>query len=411
MQVPRVVAAGLASGLWLSVALSAALLAQAPTTENQPRLAAPSRGAVLQPTSAPGVPTPIAQPPGQPTTATASDTAEAPAPTPLTAVSGPGSGITQLPNSTATAPTASSSQAATASYRSYGAARFSLALDGMQAGLVNGVEGGSPTTDVVVERVGPDNVIHKHVAGVKYEDLSFSTGLDSKPLSEWISGTLKGQHARKNGSVIASDYNYNAVSQVDFFNGQISGVTFPALDGSSKDAASLTVSIAPEYTRSRSASGKGGDFGVKSQKRWLRSNFRFEMDGLDGSRVAHIDSIPIGQPQIHDIGEQRDYEKLPSTLNIPNVKLTLSEASAGTWAAWLDDFLVKGNNSNDKERNGSIVYLDQTLKGELGRLNLFNCGIIRLAPQKTQAGSESIRRLQAELYCERMEFESKATTS
>ncbi|HEY4648816.1 MAG TPA: hypothetical protein VIG95_06880, partial [Gemmatimonadales bacterium] len=67
-----------------------------------------------------------------------------------------------------------------------------------------------------------------------------------------------------------------------------------------------------------------------------------------------------------------------------------------------------GNNSNDKERNGSIVYLDPSLKVELGRLNLFNCGIVRLAPVKAQAGRESIQRVQAELYCERMEFEVKS---
>jgi phage tail-like protein len=400
-------------GLCLSatLGLTTSGVSQAPTADNQPRLAAPARGAAIQPaTTAPDAATPIVAPtPGQPTTAAASDPGATPAPAPVTQVSGPPAGVTQLPNSTATSTTASSSQAATASYRGYSASKFALALDGVQAGMVNAVEGGTPTADVVPEKTGADNVIHKHVAAVKYEVLSFTTGLESKPLNDWISATLKGQHSRKNGSVIAADYNSKAVGELEFFNAFITGLTFPALDASSKDAASLGISIAPEYTRPKGGSGSSVGTGSKSQKKWAAAGFRFDMSGVDGSRVTHIDAITIGQKVTENaIGEIRDYEKAPSALEIPNVALTMAEANAGSWAAWLDDFLVKGNNSNDKERDGSIVYLDYTRQTELGRLNLFNCGIIRLAPQKAQAGSESVRKVRAELYCERMEFESKS---
>ena len=393
-------------GLLANVVIPGLASAQAPTAENQPRLAVPARGAVIQQAGDPAQnPTPIAQPPGQPTTTTA--------PEPVTQVTGPASGVTQLPNSTATATTSSSSQAATAVSRSYTSSKFALALDGIQAGLVGGMEGGTPTAEVVVEKLGSDNIAHKHVAGVKYADISFTTGLDSKPLTDWISATLKGQHARKNGSVIFADYNYKSVGELQFFNGLITSVTFPTLDLAAKDAASITVSIAPEYTRPQNGNGAPvGNFSSKTQKKWLPSNFRFEMNGLDGTRVNHIDAITIGQQVTEDaVGEMRDLEKTPTSLAIPNVKLTLPEAYAQSWAGWLDDFLVKGNNSNDKERDGSITYLDYSTKTEMGRLNLFGCGIVGLAPQKAQAGSESIRRVQAELYCERMELEVKGSGS
>jgi phage tail-like protein len=403
----------IALGLCLSatLGLTTSGFSQAPTADNQPRLAAPTRGAAIQPaTTVPDAATPLAPTPGQPTTAAASDPAATPNPTPVTQVSGPPAGVTQLPNSTATSTTASSSQAATAAYRGYSASRFSLALEGIQAGSLNAVEGGTPTADVVSEKAGSDNVTHKHVGGVKYEELSFTTGLDSKPVTDWITATLKGQRLPKNGTVIAADYDGNAVSQLDFFNGRVSGISFPALDAASKDAATLTVSVTPEYTQPKTGSGKVSVASAsKTQKRWSAMNFRFEMAGLDGSRVNHIDAISIGsKPEEIPVGEQRDYEKTTAALVVPNVTLTLAQAYAGTWATWLDDFLVKGNNSDDKERSGSIVYLDQTLKAELGRLNLFNCGIVRLAPVKAQAGRETIQRVQAELYCERMEFEAKA---
>jgi hypothetical protein len=70
--------------------------------------------------------------------------------------------------------------------------------------------------------------------------------------------------------------------------------------------------------------------------------------------------------------------------------------------------VVKGENGQDKERNGSIVYLSPNLATEYGRINLYNCGIVRLSPDKQVARSEAIRRLQAELYCERMQLVPKA---
>jgi phage tail-like protein len=383
-----------------TIALTTPGLSQAPTAENQPQLVKPAPGAVVrQAPTAVQEAAPAAQPPGQPTAA--------PAPESVTQVTAPAAGVTQLPNSTATAPTSSSSQAATADYRSYGGSRFALSLDGIQAGPVSGVEGGTPTADVVVERLGPDNIAHKHVGGLRYQDLSFTTGLDSKALNDWISATLKGQYARKNGSVIAMDYSNRPSSELEFFNALITGITFPALDAASKDAASIAVSLAPEYTRAKAGSGTSASYASKSLKRWTPANFRFEMTGLDGTHVNHIDAITIGQQVTENtVGENRDYEKAPSRLEIPNVKLTMSENYAQSWANWLDDFLIKGNNGQDKEREGSIAYLDSSMQ-ELGRLHLFGCGIVGLGSQKSQAKTETIRRVQAELYCERMELETK----
>jgi hypothetical protein len=39
-----------------------------------------------------------------------------------------------------------------------------------------------------------------------------------------------------------------------------------------------------------------------------------------------------------------------------------------------------------------------------GDANFFNLGIFKLAPEKQEANSDQIRRVVAELYCERMEL-------
>jgi hypothetical protein len=391
MRVPTAVYIALGLGITLGASAPGSASAQVPTAETQPRVAVPAREAVIEKAA------PAAQPPSQPAAEPAAE------PAPVTAVTGQ-SGVTPIPSTSQA--TASSSQAATAG-RSYAASSFGLTLDGVQLGAVRSVEGGSATAVVVSEKVGSK----KHLGGVKYENISVATGLDSKPLNDWIAATMKGSSQRKNGSILEADFDRKVRSERDFFNALIAGVTFPTLDASSKDLAFLTVQIAPEYTRVKDGSGAtmGGAIDAK-QKRWSPSSFRFEMDGLDGGKVSRIESFTVGQEaEESPVGEGRDYEKAPAQLNFPNLKIRLAAAGAQTWEAWHDDFVMKGNAGDDREKNGAIVYLDQATREELGRVNLFNCGIFRLAPLKAEAGQETIRSTVAELYCERMDFVPKGS--
>jgi hypothetical protein len=183
--------------------------------------------------------------------------------------------------------------------------------------------------------------------------------------------------------------------------------TMPTLDAAGKDVARMTVKLSPEYTRAKAGSAVKAPAGndPRSQKRWTPANFRFEMTGLNGTKVNKIDSFTVRQATAeHSVGEQRDYEKAPGKLEFPNLRITLAASSAQTWVDWHDDFVIKGNNGTAQERSGAIVYLDPSRTVELGRVNLSNCGIFRLGQQKVEAGRESIARMVADLYCERMDL-------
>lgn len=376
------------AGMVISVTAPVVGSAQVPEPGSVPRLVVPQR----QPAA------PVAQPPGQPTAVAPSE------PAPVTPVTG-AAGVT--PVGAAPAPTSSSSQAATAAGRSYGAAHFGLTLEGVPLGMVQSADGGTATGQVVVETAGPDRIAAKHVAGVKHEQIVLVTDLQSPLLNDWIAAAWKGTPLRKSGSIQAADYNYTIVSEREFTNALLVETTLPVLDGGSKEPARLTVKLAPEHTRLKPGSGAKtqSSAGAKVQKKWLASNFRFEMGGLDGSKVTKIDSFTVRQTVADNaVGEMRDYQKEPAGIDFPNLRITLSTASSQTWADWHEDFVVKGNNGNDKERNGAIIFLGPTLKEELGRVNLFNCGIFRLAPERRNANSDQITRTTADLYCERMEF-------
>jgi hypothetical protein len=68
---------------------------------------------------------------------------------------------------------------------------------------------------------------------------------------------------------------------------------------------------------------------------------------------------------------------------------------------WLGDFLVRGNNSQEREKVGVLEYLTPDLKSVLLTLNLFGLGIFRAAPEAAAAGpSEQVRRTTVSMYCE-----------
>ena len=368
--------------------------AQVPTTEPQPRLAVPTRGTVIQTTAPTETAAPATHTPGQPTTTE---------PAPVTAVTAPPSGVTTIPTTSQT--TESSSQAVLAT-RSYVAGKFALTLGGVQIGSLYSAAGGDAFGQVVKEKVGPDNIALKHLGGVAYEPITVVTDFQSKALINWVAESWKGKYSRQSGSILETDFDYNIRGEKEFFNAIIAETTLPALDAAAKDPARITVKLAPEYTRLKSGSGaKAGTSTAKTAAKWFPSHFRFEMAGLDGSKVNKIDAITVRQTVTENaVGELRDYEKEPSAIDFPNLKITLASTSAQSWAAWHDDFVIKGNNGASQERSGAIIYLDPYLKTEYGRLNLTNCGIFRLSQEPVVAGAETISRMVAELYCERMEL-------
>jgi hypothetical protein len=135
----------------------------------------------------------------------------------------------------------------------------------------------------------------------------------------------------------------------------------------------------------------------------MAANFRLEIPGLDCTHVSRIESFTVKRKLVKvSSGGGGTPQLAPGRLEIPNLRITLSELGIKDWLNWADDFIVKGNNSNAKEKTGTLSLLSANLKTELARVKFFNLGICRLAPEKT--GANAIRRFVAELYCEQMEF-------
>ena len=309
--------------------------------------------------------------------------------------------------------------AGAADNRSFVSGNFSLNLEGVKTGFIKSVEGGSVTADVVEEKPGPSGFIKKHIGNPKYEDITLQLGFsNAKDVYDWIAASWKMNFQRKNGSIVAADFRRQPRSERLFFNALITETTIPACDASSFEPGFLTVTLTSELTR---LVKPGAALPPPLPPHvWRPSNFRLVIDGLDTSRVSKIDAFTVKQSvTTDDTGQTRDPTKEPGKLEFPNLKITLSEVTAQSWIDWHEDFVIKGNNSDDKERSGTLELLSANRQTVLARIHFFNMGIVSVGPAKAvknpcQAGcpvdqddiQDVIGKMQAELYVERMEFEA-----
>jgi hypothetical protein len=311
------------------------------------------------------------------------------------------------------------SSAAVPTTRSYVSGNFFLNLDGVKAGFVKSVDGGAISAEVIEEPTGPASFVKKHIGTPKYEDFSLQIGFSmSTAVYDWIAASWAMNYMRKDGSIVTADFKLDAMSERQFFNALITEVGIPACDGGSKEPAYLTLKFAPEYTRVVKASGKTSfDLSKQAQATWLPFNFRLTIDGLDTSRVSKIDSFTVKQ-KLKPVGDTRDYSKEPGKLEFPNLSITLSEETADSWIDWHEDFVIRGNNGEEKEKGGMLEFLSPNRNKVLARIRFHNIGIVSVGPAKpavdpcnagcpaSLAAQDPVRRLRAELYVERMEFEA-----
>jgi T4-like virus tail tube protein gp19 len=294
-----------------------------------------------------------------------------------------------------------------ADQRSHTAGRFSLEIDGYNAGFLKKFSGMAMEADIVSNDLGPDNVQKKHVSNIKWTPGKATVGIGmGKGMYDWIQAAFDKGYMTKNGAFTSADFNYKAMSRLDFMNALITGVTVPKLDGSSKDAAYFDVEFEAEQVRWTKGGGEDirGKIGPK-QKAWLCSNFRVEIGSLPCSRVATVDTFTWKCSVAPDqIGIFREPTKHPAKVTVPEIKLSISSADHDAWAQAAKKWFVDGHHLEGDEMTGRIVFLDPNMTDEIGEIELQNVGFKKFSDEDSEANSEKIKRFNVELYVEKMKF-------
>lgn len=287
--------------------------------------------------------------------------------------------------------------------RSFAGGKYALDLDGTAVGLVNPAEGGAGVGDVVVSGAG------KNIGSIKYEEMMVGAGASmDTAFYQWIKDSWAGNLKTKSGALATLDFDNKVQSQRNFKNARLTETTFPAFDAASKDNALLTVKFLPESTSLAQGGGApyGGKLDASKSKQWLPSFFRLTVDKLDATKVNRIEPFSVKHKVAGDtLGGEKGVANTPAGTEFSNLKIVMSADSAQTWYAWHDDFVTKGNNGADQEKVGKLVFLSANQQTELGFVQFFNMGIIRVAPMPAAAGTDAIARVVAEVYVERMEFQ------
>ncbi len=261
--------------------------------------------------------------------------------------------------------------------RSYVSGNFMFNLQGVACGFVKSISGGGLTEEKVD-------------SGTNSNVISLDLGNDiSSPVVDWINASWKSDYQRKDGSIVAADFNLNAKSEREFFHALITETGIPAADGSSKDPAYIKLKFAPESVRFKAGDGariappKDVD-----RKGFDPSNFRFEVSGMSTSKVNKIDAITIKQTTARD----SDAGVKPVTV-MPEVTVHLPESEVAGWSAWLD----ASRNGQGEEKSGSLVFLSSNREKELARVNFFGLGIFSITPDKAEANDDKVKRVSVRL--------------
>jgi tail tube protein gp19 len=281
-----------------------------------------------------------------------------------------------------------------------GVTRFALELAGTAAGLPESAQGGDARGDVVVS-AGPDGVQRKHLGDVHYTDIVLTCGSGMEPVFwTWLADTLEGgKDPLRDGVLRVLDFDRKERERLEFTHALLTEISFPALDGSSKDAFQLTVRIAAEQVRRVRGDGAAAVGNVKA-KQALASNFEVTLTGLDLKRVARVGPLTIRRRPAEETNGGLHVDPTAGPLEVPDLELTLAEAGSESVVDWHRKFVIDGNNSDADEKSGSISLLEPAGKKTLLQLTLAGVGIFALEREAAAGGRDALPRVIARMYCE-----------
>ncbi len=292
----------------------------------------------------------------------------------------------------------------------YSGNNFVLDVNGYSVTYLKSAGGMAMKAEIANNPGGPDNIVKKHVANIGWEAGNCKVGLGmGSEMYKWIKASFDKGFIAKSGSLTAADANFKAKSRLDFIDAYITEVGMPALDGAAKESCYIDVKWQP--TQVKWSPGDNKDIRAKIgpiQKNWLACNFELEFGGLPCKRVSKIDAFVWKQKLVQDqIGTTKEPVWVPASVEVPELKFTISMGDYDDWAKAAYSWFIGGNHEEKHEMNGRIRFLAPNLKDELGDIELIQCGFSKFEQGGADAGTEKVANFTATVYVEQMKFNIK----
>ncbi|MBP8806522.1 MAG: phage tail protein [Kofleriaceae bacterium] len=295
----------------------------------------------------------------------------------------------------------------------YASAHFLLELDGINTATVKSVEGGQAKTEVITYHANAQKGAQYRQAGKrKYEDLKIVFAVATQPeVWNWMKTFLAGDCDRKNGAVVAADYDYKERARRTFKDAVIAAIDFPKFDAKDKSPATVTLTISPEevsYTPPKVDGAPIGDPGGRDQQKFIKSsNFDLVFDKIPTSataRVTKVDGFSLKSKIIeyHASGLLAPM-KLSGKLEMPTIAFYVPEPDSGPFV----DLMNKQMAGLQHDRHSAtLTYYDNAAKAK-GTFTFVDCTILSAASEKHDAGNEEVRQVKVEMAIESLKVETK----
>jgi len=304
--------------------------------------------------------------------------------------------------------------------RAYAAAHFGMELDGTkQIGMFRSVEGGGVKADVMTyhHSINKESGYgrYRQLGRPKFDDIKLQVGMSmSQPFYEWLRDFFDGKPTRKNGAILAGDFQYKERARRNFSNAMIKELTFPKLEGQDKNPAYMNVALAVEDVQYQPGTGddlaEAGD--QNAQRLWTACNFRLSLDNFEGTRrCTKIDPFTIKQNIIeYHAGGFKTTQKLPTVVEFPNIVFYIPEADGEPFIKHMQKRVGFGSSGNGEVRDpnaihGQIDVFDtDEKKNVVFTLEFYGADVVSVTPDKSDADSNEAKMVKVEIYTEKMTF-------
>src|SRR5262249_39556457 len=160
-----------------------------------------------------------------------------------------------------------------------------------------------------------------------------------------------------------------------------------------------------EYKKGDGSKTLDMDGNREAQKAWKACNFRFVLDDFKDqcTRVTKVDSFTVKLPVLeYHSGGIRTTTKTPGRIEYPNISFYLPAPDAQVFT---DHFKAHAIGPGPVRRlNGQLTTFDNAWDTKF-TLQLIDCDILNITPDKLDATSEEIKLVKIELYVEQMKFD------
>src|SRR5262249_35271522 len=298
--------------------------------------------------------------------------------------------------------------------RSFAGGFYVVSVEGQELGIVQSVDGGGIKAELLTQPIGGEYLRVKNIGGVTIEPLTLEVGAwVSEAFYKWIADSWRGDYVRKDGSILVCDFDLVPKHEMTFTNALIVETTVPALDGSAKGPAYLTIKLQPEtLVHNRSPQGgKVRGLVPAKQKLFQPQNFSFALDHFKTGNVTKVESFTIKQ-SVKPLmtGRLRPALWEPTSVEFPNLTITTALEASDDLFKWHKKFVVDGDAQVEDETTGEISFLTPDGTKSLLDIHLSGVGITGLTLEKmdAQQGRGGVKRVRAELYVTEMKFDYKA---